>query len=182
MEIKLFYTILHLLGVAIGCGGAFMSDVMFMTSVKDNRINHTEYLFLKTGSTFVWIGLGILLISGLLLFSTDPNTYMQSDKFLSKMTIVGLLAINGLFFHKWHMPTIRKHKDQEFNSLKHFKKARAWLVISGVISMTSWTFALVLGAWRGIPFSYWQIMGVYATAVIIGSLLGRIIFKKKFSL
>ena len=182
MEIKIFYTIVHLLGVAIGAGGAFMSDVMFMSSISDNKINHTEYRFMKIGSIFVWLGLIILLISGGLLFSTDPGTYLESDKFMSKITVILFLLINGVVFHKYHMPIIHKHKNHKFNSLDHFKKERFWLVISGVVSVVSWTFALVLGAWRGIPFSYLQIMFVYFACITTGIIVGRIIFKKKFSL
>jgi ABC-type xylose transport system permease subunit len=182
MEIQTFYTLMHLIGVAIGAGGAYMSDIMFMFSVKDNRINHTEFKFLQLGSTIVWIGIFILVISGGLLFSISPDFYLQSDKFLSKMSIVFILIINGIFFHKYHMPVIRSHKDTEFNKVSHMRKARAWLVYSGVISMTSWTFALILGAWRGIPYPYLEIMLTYLIFIVAGLICGRIIFHKRFML
>jgi uncharacterized membrane protein len=182
MEIKIFYTILHIFGAIIGAGGAYMSDVMFMLSISDNKINHTEYKFLQAGSFFVWFGIIISIISGALLFSINPTFYLQSDKFLAKMTIFIALVINGIFFHKLHMPIIHAHKDKEFNKVKKLKKERSWLLYSGVISMVSWTFAVVLGAWRNIPYVYGEIITAYVILVLLGSIFGRIFFHKKFSL
>jgi len=182
MDLHTIYTIAHLLGVAVGAGGAYMSDVMFMSSVKDNRINHTEYKFMQTGSLFVWIGIGLLVISGLLLFSLNPSFYLESDKFISKMSIVLILIANGIFFHRWHMPVIKAHKDQEFNQLKRFRKARRWLVYSGAISIISWTFALVLGAWRTIPYNVLEIMSAYVLVLFSGLIIGRLYFHHKFKL
>lgn len=182
MDPKTLYTILHIFGAIIGAGGAYMSDFMFMFSIKDNKINHTEYKFLQAGSFFVWFGIILAIISGALLFSLRPEFYLQSDKFLAKMTIFAILVINGIFFHKLHMPVIHAHKNKEFNQVKKLKKERSWLIYSGVISMVSWTFAVVLGAWRTIPYSYSQILETYLVFLILGMIFGRIIFHKKFQL
>lgn len=159
-----------------------MSDIIFMKSIKDKNISHTELDFMKIGSIMVWVGLVLLYISGALIFSTNPSAYLSSHKFLSKFTIVVLLTINGYFFHKVHMQKLKKHKDQDFAELKHLSQSRRLILISGVISVVSWTFALVLGGWKNMPFNYFEILGTYFFVVLVGVLFANILFKKKLAL
>ena len=88
MEIKVIWTILHLLGVAIGAGGAFASDFIFFQSIKDKKITETEMGFIENSSKMVWLGLFILVASGLGLFMLNPDQYLSSSKFITKMIIV----------------------------------------------------------------------------------------------
>ena len=103
IDLKTIYTIMHVIGAVIGAGGAYLSDAIFFASTKDRTINKTEFKFMKLGSIFVWSGLALLFISGLLLFSTNPAGYMESSKFLVKMFIVFIIFVNGIFFHVFHL-------------------------------------------------------------------------------
>lgn len=179
---EIIYTILHIFAAIIGAGGAYMSDVMFMSSIKDSRITKTELRFLKEGSTLVIIGLVLAYISGLLIFSTNPELYMVSDKFWSKVTVVLVITINGYFFHRWHLPVMKKHEDKDMKDMKHLRKDRGLLVISGAISAISWTFAIVLGTWRGIPFTYSQIVFTYLVILILAVIFAMMLFRKRMHL
>jgi hypothetical protein len=165
-------TILHLIGVVIGAGGAIASDFMFFSSVKDERISHTEMRFLKLGSKMVWLGLSILFISGGLIFLGDVARYSVSTKFLAKMTIVGIITINGILFHIFHIPHLHRHAGTHFPSSDEFTRKLPVLVASGVVSMVSWMSALVLGSLHSIPYSYLSIMSLYFFALIIGITVG----------
>lgn len=154
IDAKTAYTILHVFGAVIGAGGAYVSDAMFFATVKDRVISKGELKFLKIGSTFVWVGLAILLLSGLLLFSTDPSGYLQSDKFLIKMFIVLAIFVNGLIFHAKHLPRMNRHADHHYPSSDEFVRSKKFLVASGAISMSSWTLALILGGLRSIPIDF----------------------------
>src|SRR3989338_4218171 len=96
LELKTILLIVHIFGAIVGAGGAFTSDWIFLSSIKDSTINETEIRFIELGSRMVWIGLIILIISGLALFSLAPEQYLASGKFLAKMSIVGILTLNGL--------------------------------------------------------------------------------------
>lgn len=161
IDTKTLYTIGHLIGVALGAGGAFVSDAMFIKSARDKRFSRTEIGFLKLGSTLVWIGVAVLIGSGAALFSLDPAGYMASSKFLTKITIVGIIILNGLVFHFWHLPLIDRHKDIHFATSDEFVRKRVWVLMSGGISGFSWTVAIVLGALRGLPYSYGTLMLIY---------------------
>ena len=84
LDQKTIFTIIHILGVALGAGGAYVSDMIFMSSIKDQRISKTEMRFLTLGSFFVWTGLITLIISGTGMFLTDTEGYLSSSKFLAK--------------------------------------------------------------------------------------------------
>lgn len=158
--------ILHLLGIALGAGGALASDWIFLISARDGRISRSETRFLSLGSKLVWSGVAILALSGLGLFLLDPIRLLSSPKFLAKMSIVLIIILNGISFHFLHLPRIKRHAGEHFPSSDEFMRYRFALVASGAISFVSWISALILGAWRNIPFSYLQIMLAYLACLI----------------
>ena len=166
IDAKTVYTILHVFGAVLGAGGAYLSDAMFFASIKDEIISKVELRFLKIGSAFVWIGLALLFISGLLLFSTNPAGYLESSKFMIKMFIVFVIFINGLVFHFTHLPRLHRHADHHLPSSDEFTRKAKLLIASGVVSVTSWTFALILGSLRMIPIDF--------TTALIGYLVFEI--------
>ncbi|PIR41448.1 MAG: hypothetical protein COV31_01065 [Candidatus Yanofskybacteria bacterium CG10_big_fil_rev_8_21_14_0_10_46_23] len=169
-EARAIYLILHIIGLAIGAGGAFLSDGIFFQSAKDRSFSKTEVGFLKLGSRFIWVGLLILTISGLLLFYMNPDRYLASDKFLAKMTIVAVIALNGLIFQRVHIKNIEKNK------------VSVSLFISGGISAVSWLSAIILGSLRSVSYDYWTIIGFYLIVLIISVLVGLWIKKTVFRL
>ncbi|MBI4138082.1 MAG: hypothetical protein HY482_00610 [Candidatus Wildermuthbacteria bacterium] len=173
------FVIMHLIGVTLGAGGAFVSDVMFFASVKDKKISYSELRFLKLGGKVVIVGLCVLVVSGVLLFSLDPARYMESSKFLAKMTIVAVLILNGVLFHAVHMPMLNRLEANPLPTSAEFFKKSSLFVASGAISLVSWLFALSLGAISSIPYPYWMIMAVYA-ACAAGAVAGVIMLKKRW--
>lgn len=131
------------------------------------------------GSTFVWFGLILAYISGALLFFTNPEFYMQSDKFLAKFSIVLIITINGYIFHKWHLPHLKKHREIHLPTSKNFTKKHNHLLSSGVISVISWISAIILGSWRDIHYSYIEIMIFYLSMTIISILFVNIFMRNK---
>jgi hypothetical protein len=167
LDTRTFIVIAHLIGVALGAGGAYMSDAIFLYSMKDHVLSKTEVGFMSLGSKVVWVGVGLLVLSGVGLFALSPAEYLASPKFLAKMNIVLVVIINGLVFHFLHFPYIRKHSGQYLHRGHSFHANSTTLFISGAISGVSWTSALILGAFRSIPASYSTIMLVYLGVVAL---------------
>ncbi len=166
MELYNLLIIIHLFGIALGAGGAFASDMIFLTSVKDKSISSTEFTFIKLASRIVWSGLAILVLSGIMLFSLDPSRLGSSSKFQAKMTIVSVIIINGIIFHAFHIPRIKRHQNEHFPSSDEFVRHRTLLTASGALSVTSWFSALLLGGWRSFPFSYTETIVVYGAVAL----------------
>jgi len=100
--------ILHLLGVVLGAGGAFVGDFLFFAASKDKKFDTSEVNLLKTTSRVTWIGVITLIISGLLLVWMSDFIALGSSHFQLKMLVVLVIIINGFIFHISHMPYLEK--------------------------------------------------------------------------
>lgn len=177
IEPKTIFVIAHLFGVAIGMGGAFMSDAIFFSSIKDRVFTEGEIRFIKLGSRMVWLGVVILILSGIVLVSFNPELYLNSSKFLTKLVVVGVIIANGLYFHHAHIPLIERHQDLHYGTSHEFRNKKVLLAISGAVSLTSWSWALILGAFRGVPYSFETIMIVYLSTLLLAILVALALVK-----
>lgn len=168
----------HVLGVIIGAGGAFATDAMFFHSIRDGILSKKEISFLRLGSLMVWAGIFLIISAGLLLFSINPEGYLSSHKFLAKMTIVGILTINGAIFHFVHMPLFERHADTVLANARAFIRRSPFVMVSGAISTTSWLCAFMLGSIPHLPFSYGQVMGAYGL-IITGAILTALLLRTR---
>jgi hypothetical protein len=167
---KELIVISHLFGVAVGAGGAYVSDALFFASIKDRKLESVELRLMKVASLLVWTGLGLLLLSGTLLALTDPAKYLVSTKFQAKMTIIVILTINGIIFHLHHIPFLDGILNKHLSIISKTRFRRSSLLVSGVISFTSWTSALILGSLPTLPLSYITIMAIYTSIITFGAI------------
>lgn len=174
LEYKTVFTILHLFGVALGAGGAFMSDGMFFISIKDRLLSVTELRFMKLGSTFTWVGLALLFLSGLGLFLGNPEAYMESSKFLTKIIIVLVITINGIYFHLSHIPFLEARSNKRFSDIPELDSRRNFLLFSGVVSVVSWSLAIILGALRSIPITLEFALLAYVSLIMLGCIVAYV--------
>jgi len=181
MENISLYSVLllvHLFGIILGAGGAFVSDGIFFTALKDRIISGDELRIFRSASHFIWIGIILLVISGTGLFLQDIERLSTSAKFISKMTVVLVIVANGVIFHLVHMSFIHGHLGKTLATKR--KPAKAFLIpfvlASGVVSMVSWTATIILGSLRSIPISYVGFLAVYSGAIAIGILTTPFLF------
>lgn len=172
-----FFLIMHLIGVAVGAGAAYMGDILFLASAEDRVFSKDETHLMHTAGLVTWAGLGLLVVSGLGLFLQDPGTYIQSSKFITKMILVGIIALNGIALHEAHMPNIKKIIGLKIHTHPDFKKNSHLMQFSGAISVTTWTTVIILGALRSIPFTVLEALGIYAAALILVMIFIRVIRK-----
>lgn len=168
VEQKTLYLIGHLFGVALGAGGAFISDLLFLKSVRDRKISKTEIGFLSVASYAVTAGLVLLIGSGVLMFMLEPEKYLASAKFITKMSIVGIIVLNGVFLHWVHIPWLRRQVGAR-QVIPHEFSYRLFMLLSGTVSLVSWSSAIILGAFRSIPLEYGVLMSIYGA--VLGSAL-----------
>ena len=181
LEPHMLALIAHVFGAILGGGGAYMSDLMFLMSVRDRKISETELKFLRLGSKLVWTGIIILAVSGLILFFGETERYLTSGKFLAKMSIVGIIIANGFMFHISHIPRLHRHLNAHLPSSDEFMRRAPLLLASGAVSTTSWTCVIILGMLRSVPYSYAFIMTVYALALAV-AITGSLALKNRILL
>jgi hypothetical protein len=166
------FLILHLLGVAFGAGGAYTSDVIILTALRDHRLSENEYTILHRAGYVVFFGLFLLIGSGVGLFLSDPEGYLASTKFITKMIIVGIVTINGFLLHLYSLPLLKRHLNKHLLKEKAFQKDIPRIILLGSVSITSWTSALILGALPSIPISIGTALFIYAGVILVGFILG----------
>lgn len=159
MNWDLFLMISHIIGVALGVGGATFTEIFSLKARRDGIIEPMEVDYIRTAVTVLRIGLFILILSGfgfLLLYRFENNgAGIMDPKLWAKLSIVGVLIINAF--------------------LLQLRKVPFWL--GAAISLTSWYAALILGAWRTLSTPFLNIIIVYIIAIFVVALVLHIIEK-----
>ncbi|MDA0207980.1 MAG: hypothetical protein O3B64_01035 [bacterium] len=170
------FLIFHLLGVALGVGGAYTSDVIILTALRDHRLSKNEYVILHRAGYVVIFGLFLLIASGVGLFLSDPQGYLASTKFLTKMIIVGIVTVNGCLLHLYSLPLLKRHLNKHLLKEKTFQKDIPYIILLASISVTSWTSALILGALPRIPISIESAILIYLGTILAGFIIGNVTY------
>lgn len=178
IENKTLFLIFHMLSVVVGMGSAIIADILFNFYNKDKIINNTERRSLELLSKTIWISLIVIILSGVAIFFSDPTKYMLSQKFITKMIIVIILLLNGLFLSRFISPHF---SDKGMLKFKNKQSIRQFAFASGAISITSWFIVFILGTLKSIPFHVTQAILIYTIIMVFSVMVALFIEKKTFS-
>lgn len=179
IEYKTIIIITHAIFAAIGLGTATISDVTFFKFMKDGKIDAHETPLLDMLTRIMWVALLGLIITGIMLYFSNPAVYSVSSKFIVKMFIVGIIALNGIFL------TLYLHKRMlEINFLtKRNRMVKRLGFASGALSIISWYVVFILGSIRSIPYSIETGLLFYLVLVIGAIFISQMVYlryKKKY--
>lgn len=174
---KPFVTVVHVISVVSGMGAALMSDILFTFYGKDKNLSLTEVRTLNILSNTVWISLSLIILSGIGLFFSNVPLYMESTKFLAKMSIIVVLLANGLVLHK-HVSKVMAQP--HFLSSNRFSGTRRLAFACGAISVISWLILCTLGVLDSLPYAYTTIMSAYGSVIIVGILVALMVEQVTF--
>lgn len=177
----------HLIGFALGAGGATISDITFLSAIKEHRLSEQQYRFLRTVSRVVWVGLILLILSGLTMFSLvyleqHSVPMLASARWQAKLTLVGVVLLNGFYFKLKVFPALEQMVNKELSAAT-LGISRWQLAVPGTISILSWYSILVLSilprtvTW---PVSYYGLIylallggGIMLSGNLLKKLLGQ---------
>lgn len=175
MDTRRYWWGLHILGVVFGLGGATVTDVMFFRFMRNYRVDESEAAIMKILSIVVWVGLGVLIVSGLAMFLPRWELFVGSDRFLMKMTVVAVVLINGLALNLWLQPRARRISFVEPGSpltegeVRERVRVRRMAFALGSISVVGWygAFALAVLNMVAMPYSHFLLLFVLAVGVAL---------------
>lgn len=173
--IKIPATLVHVISVVFGMGAALVSDVFFSFFSADKKLNNTEISVLSITTKIVHYSLILIIFSGVLIFLSDPMKYMYSVKFLSKMSILCVLILNGLILNKYVWPHLLQ---KNFFVARKQVTFRRVAFACGAVSVVSWLAVCVLGVLDKIPFTYNFTILIFLSLLIIGVLSALYLEKK----
>lgn len=170
--------LMHLIGFALGVGGATINDILFFKFLKDYKISTKEESTLKIMSETIWVGLALLIISGIGLYLPNAQALNESSKFLVKVIVVAIITLNGAFLNLYVAPHLKKitFKDEHTKTTPS-NNLRKISFISGAISFVSWYTAFFLGTISSAPLSFFELFGIYLALILGASILSLFIEK-----
>ncbi len=166
---RVYWLILHNLGFILGLGGATITDVFFFKFLKDYKISDEEKGIMDMLSNVIWAGLGILVVSGIMLYLPEQARLSVSPKFLLKVIVVAVIILNGVLLNLRVAPRMRNFSFDESLPARGFRRLAFAL---GAISITSWYTAFFLGSFRSINLPLREAIALYVCLLltaIIGS-------------
>lgn len=171
----------HVFFMAIGLGGATITDFLFFRFLRDGQISEMEAKVMNMLSQVIWLALALIVITGLALYLPQFQALHDSAKFVAKMTIIFVLILNGIALNVWAGPKLHEIFGSSFNILdKKLRLKRKIAFALGAISMVSWYSAFFLGAVRGLKVSYEQLILTYLVLILF-AVVGSQIFESLFS-
>lgn len=121
---------LHILSMALLIGGILLVDLRLAGMLKhlDEGAARLLRLTARTGAA-------LAIVTGILLLSARPGEYFANRVFLAKMIVVGAALANAVAF-EW----MARGRHGAWPTGIHAR-------IAGLVSLTGWTAALILGRW-----------------------------------
>ena len=179
---KVWWVIVHNIGFILGLGSVTLTDLFFFRFLKDNIISSEEKEMMDTLTNVIWVGLAILIVSGIALYMPGQTYLAVSSKFLLKLTVIGVIVTNGILLNMVVAPHMRRLSFEGNIPARRFRRVAFAL---GGISFTSWYVAFLLGSLRKINFDFSTALigyGIFLVCVIVGSQIAERYTTKKHSL
>lgn len=176
--IKTPLTLVHVISVIFGMGAALVSDVLFSFFAKDKKLNKTEIFTLSILKEIVFYSLIAISISGVFLFLSDVDKYINSAKFLSKMSILLILIVNGYILSKMVWPHLL---NKNFFTVRKERNVRKVAFVCGAVSVISWIAVCALGIVDRFDFSYSFTMLAYLSVLLFGVISALVIERKELN-
>jgi hypothetical protein len=166
-------TLFHVFSLILGLGGATFSDLLLFHFLKDLKVNEKEAQIMEFMGKVVFIGLGLIVISGALLFFSDKATYLASAKFQAKMVIFGVIFLNGLTLHIYMMPRLLHVDFSKDPQSKASLRIRRRAFLFGAVSVVSWYSAFFLGFVQDTVLPAYVILLGY-TGLVLLAIMGSL--------
>ncbi|WP_020683619.1 hypothetical protein [Marinobacterium rhizophilum] len=171
-ELKTLIKITHLLGLALGVGGALLLDLIILNFFHRRSITEEKFDILRQSTRVVSLGLGLLWVSGagyLLHYLAYFEQGLHNPKVWAKVIIVAILTLNGMLIHHLILPHIQARIGK---TLFHDCSLRRQITMlsASAVSIVSWLTPMALGACKEMNFSvHWsQILLAYGGLLLLG--------------
>lgn len=174
------FVALHVLSMAIGLGGATVSDILFFKFLKDYRISKKEEEVLHVLKDVILTAIFFITLTGILLFLANREL-IHSGPFLVKSIAATILIVNGICLHAYIAPHLI-HLDLKGKQ----KMSRGWHRLAfalGAVSICSWySVFLIASLKRVLPQDFTILLAGYVFILlsgVVGSQVLEAVLQKK---
>lgn len=164
--------VLHVLSVVVGMGGAFITDLLFIHFAFNKKFSYLEVNTVAFLSRAVTFALCCIILTGICIFASDIEKYSNSAKFLTKMTVVSVLCLNGYLLHR----VVFKHLVDDGYLTKLKQRSRRKIAFAlGAVSVVSWISAMSLGVLDRIPLTFDIAVMLYAAILVVSVAFSQVL-------
>jgi len=171
---------MHLASLIVGFGSVLVIDTFgLLWMLKKVQISFVMKVA-ETTQRLIWLGWGGMVFSGLFLITMKG--YVDNLTKI-KLFFVLLIGINGIFLHILKKAFEKLPENDPVPNLLKFR-----MTITTIISQTGWWGALFIGfvhrhiahniPWPQNPYTY---MGVWVCFLVLVTIIGELIFRKKIN-
>lgn len=150
----------HVLGTALGVGGATMAEVFMFRAAKSGPPDPAVGNYLRLTYRILRIGLVLLVLSGFAFLLHNRllgfESRLYSPRLWAKLALTAIILFNAILMQVKKMP----------------------LLAGSAISITSWYAAMVLGIWR-VHSTFVTIMLYYLAAVAVVAIALKLLHSSK---
>jgi hypothetical protein len=133
----------HVMAVAVVYGTILLVDLRLM-GLRDTGRPFTRVF--RELMRWTWIGFGVAVVTGALLFIPNAQTYARNTAFFLKLSALFLAGVNMAIFE---FTTLRRVASWDTAVPSPFS-AR----VAGALSILIWTSVIVFGRWIGFTKGY----------------------------
>lgn len=170
-----FFTILHVLFLALGLGAATLADVFFFKFLKDFRIAEQEAMVLDTISQFSWFIMALIVMSGLALYL--PVSFSFHASFAVQIIMIIVIMVNAACLNFLVTPKLMRisfgqtHEHEQGELVR----ARRTAFTLGPISTVSWYSVFLLTIIDGRSIAALNVFIAYIAFLVMGILIGHLL-------
>jgi len=124
---------LHIVGIGILLGNILLLDLRLLGVLRHSAL--AEVLSLL--SRIAGLGLGLAIVSGLLLFSVQPQHYLRNPAFLLKLALLSLALLNLLLVQY----------SQSWRQAQSGGQVNSGLKLAAACSLLLWLAIIIAGRW-----------------------------------
>lgn len=175
IAIKTFIIVLHLIGLCIGLGGAWIMDLILFRFFQKQDITQEKVDLLHFMSKLVTIGLVLLWVSGLAflaIYYLDDAAKLANQKIWGKFAIVVVLTLNGIFLHLKVIPMIHSFVGGKLYDRSSYSQ-KLTMFGAGVVSAVSWVVPFVLGVSKELnnQVTVFGVLSVYVFLLAVAAIM-----------
>lgn len=169
----------HIIGLILGLGGATFMTAFFFRFLRDLRISVWEADIIRFLSEASWVGLAVLVVTGVGLYLPRSLELGALGGFWVKVWALMAVIISGALLNFIVSPKLIsisfavKHDHQS----GELRRARRLAFVFGAIYMVSWYSVLVFDLIKTSDLSFSLLLSIYLLVVVLSVVISLVIEK-----
>lgn len=146
--LQMLLVVAHVIGTVLGAGGATIAEVNLVQATKNGKPHPEAKRLMHANYTVIRVGTALIVLSGIALVmvhvAQGHDWMWTSAKLGAKTALTVLIVVNAIAL------------------------ARRWvpLWLGAALSFASWWAAAILGVWRNVELSFWEITALYVVWLV----------------